>query len=280
MTRNLNTTSLFLLSVFILLVTSCSSSPTPTEPSPTAAPTQTQLPTPAPTETSTPIASNGTIQFSGYEWDVRDGGLSGPGPNRWEAQNVWLDENGDLHLKVALTAEGWSCAEVTMTQSLGFGRYQFQVIGRVDQLDPNVVLGLFNYPTPDVGQDATHEIDIEFARWGNPAWEIGNFTVWPAQEGLQRVSESFPVELNGTYTTHRFTWQSDRIFFQSLHDHTDNDEYKIAEWLYQPQEPEKYISQQAMPVHINLWLFQGQAPTDGKEVEIVIHRFTFTPLGQ
>ena len=49
---------------------------------------------------------------------------------------------------------------------LGFGRYQFQVIGRIDQLDPNVVLGLFKYPTPDVGPDGTNEIDIEFAQWG------------------------------------------------------------------------------------------------------------------
>ena len=33
----------------------------------------------------------------------------------------------------------------------GFGRYQFQVAGRLDLLDDNVVLGLFNYPAGDVG---------------------------------------------------------------------------------------------------------------------------------
>jgi len=32
-----------------------------------------------------------------------------------------------------------------------------------------------------------------------------------------------------------------------------------------------------MPVYINLWLFQGKAPSDKKEVEIIIHQFTFTP---
>jgi hypothetical protein len=44
---------------------------------------------------------------------------------------------------------------------MGFGRYQFWIEGRVDRLDPNVVLGLLNYPTPDVGPDATNEIDID-----------------------------------------------------------------------------------------------------------------------
>lgn len=264
--------------IVTLFVSSCNHMTSPTASQSTKVPTQTQQPTPIPTGTSTPISKRGIILFSGYEWEVRNGELSGPGPNQWDANNVWLDENGDMHLKVSRADDGWHCAEVTMTRQLGFGTYQFQVIGRVDQLDPNVVLGLFNYPTSDVGPDGTHEIDIEFARWGNPEWNIGNYTVWPAQAGLERVSETFPVELNGTYTTHRFTWQSGQIFFQSLHDHTDNDEYLIADWLYQPEEPEKYLSQQAMSVHINFWLFQGRAPTDGLETEIVIHSFKFTPL--
>jgi hypothetical protein len=33
-----------------------------------------------------------------------------------------------------------------------------------------------------------------------------------------------------------------------------------------------------MPVHINLWCFQGRPPTDGEPVEVVIRAFTFTPL--
>ena len=277
MTGKLTIKHLLLIFTAIFFASSCGPAPTPTTPPIISTPTQPQTPTAMPTETATSTVNNGIIQFSGYEWEIRTSGLSGPGPNLWDANNVWLDENGDLHLKISHTADGWHCAEVTMTQRLGFGTYQFQVIGQIDQLDPNVVLGLFNYPTEDVGADATNEIDIEFARWGNPAWNIGNFTVWPAQAGLKQVSETFPIELNGTYTTHRFNWQSGQIFFQSLHGHTDGDENLIASWLYQPQEPSQFISQQPMPVHINLWLFQGQTPTDGQEVEIVIHSFEFTP---
>ncbi len=239
---------------------------------------ETQTPVPMPTETSTVTVQNGNILFSGYEWEVRNSGLSGPGPNVWDKDNAWVDENGDLHLKITHASDGWHCAEVTMAQRLGFGTYQFQVTGRVDQLDRNIVLGLFNYPTEDVGPDATNEIDVEFARWGNPQANMGNYTVWPVQSELSPTSETFPVQLNGTYTTHRFTWQPDQILFQSLHGHTDGDDNLIHRWLYKPEEPSQRISQQPMPVHINLWLFQGQSPSDGQEVEIIIHNFTFTPL--
>lgn len=259
---------------FLLIIVSCSVANPPTEVPVDSTPT-------IPMEAfSTPPSGERIIQFSGYEWIVRDGGLSGPGPNKWSGSNVWLDDEGDLHLKITRTNDGWYCAEVTTSQRFGFGKYQFQVIGQIDQLDPNVVLGLFNYPTGDVGPDATNEIDIEYAHWGNAEWPIGNFTVWPIQSGIAQTSESFPVELKGTYTTQRFIWESQKIFFQALHGHEDNDENEIASWLYKPDEPLKHISQQAMPAHINLWLFEGRVPIDENEVEIIIHSFTFTPLGK
>ncbi|MBL0345593.1 glycoside hydrolase family 16 protein [Candidatus Villigracilis affinis] len=260
-----------ILVILAAFLASCSSTPTPM-PDLTAS-----LPVESPTP---PVTGERIIQFSGYDWVVRDGGLSGPGPNTWSGSNVWVDENGDLHLKISRTESGWTCAEVTTIERLGFGIYQFQVIGPIDQLDANVVFGMFNYPTEDVGPNATNEIDIEYAHWGNPEWPIGNFTVWPAQSGVEQTSESFPVTLNGTYTTHRFVWESQKILFQALHGHRDDNENEIANWLYKPDEPLVHISQQAMPVHINLWLFQGQPPVDGNEVEVIIHSFTFASLGK
>jgi len=89
-----------------------------------------------------------TIRFVGYEWIVKSGTHEGPGPNDWNENNVWVDQNGYLHLKLTQQGDRWYCAEVLTKDRLGFGRYQFWVVGRLDRLDPNVVLGLFNYPTP------------------------------------------------------------------------------------------------------------------------------------
>lgn len=216
------------------------------------------------------------IAFGGSRWAVRSG-RGGPGPNAWDENNVWLDGATNLHLKIAHRAGTWSCAEVTMKRRLGFGRYQFQTTARLDRLDDNVVLGLFNYPTGDVGPDATHEIDIEFARWGEARNPMGNFTVWPVERGLKQVSKSFPFVLAGDAATHRLTWSRSRIVFQSLNGHRDDDGQELAAWTYSPQEPSRFISQQSMPVHINLWLFQGRPPKNGQEVEVIIRDFKFTP---
>lgn len=37
------------------------------------------------------------IRFGGYTWTVRSG-RGGPGPNAWDAKNVWLDAATNLHL--------------------------------------------------------------------------------------------------------------------------------------------------------------------------------------
>ena len=219
-----------------------------------------------------------TITFSGYEWTVRSAGRGGPGPNEWDENNVWVDDRGYLHMKLAPRDETWYCSEVCTTTRLGFGRYQFWIEGRVDKLDLNVVLGLFNYPTRDVGRGGTHEIDIEFAKWGIPRAPIGNYTVWPAERELRSTSSTFAITLDSELSTQRFTWSPTSILFQSLLGHRDDDAEQAASWRYEPEDAEKRISRQPMPVHINLWCFKGRPPTDGKSVEVVVRAFTFTPL--
>jgi hypothetical protein len=230
-----------------------------------------------------------TLMFSGYVWEVRQAGKGGPGPNQWDPKNVWVDGAGRLHLKITRvpipsnTANPpqteWRCAELSTKERFGFGRYQFQVTGRIDRLDPNIVLGLFDYPRSDVGKDGTNEIDIEFARWGRPQRDIGNYTIYPASgERDKNATHPFPITLqeNAADTTHRFTRESDRVTLQSLIGHREEDGKEIATWVYAPADL-RLIPQKPLPVHINLWLFQGRAPSDSKEVEIIIKRFAFTP---
>ena len=217
---------------------------------------------------ATPAA---TIQFGGYAWKVRSG-HGGPGPNAWAEENVWVDAQGFLHLRIRVRDGKWSCAEVTMQERLGFGRYTFQVEGPIDRFDDHVVLGLFNYPTPDVGGDATHEIDIEFARWGRAANPIGNYTVWPVEKALRQTSKSFAFTQSGTGSTHRFDWSSARVAYRSWQGFGENGT-EIARWDYAPAEAAARIARKPMPVHLNLWLFQGKPPKDGNEVEVVIRSF-------
>lgn len=218
-----------------------------------------------------------TLHFAGYDWTVKSGNGLGPGPCDWSESNVWVDGDGDLHLKISHTGGAWTCAEVETTQRLGFGKYQWWVIGEIDKLDTNVVLGLFNYPPPDVGPDGTNEIDIELSRFGFPGAPNLNFTDWPAKAGLPPAGKSYFFSLNGTYTTQRFTWQKNSIYFQSLNGHRNDNQSPIARWKYAPAYPLRRIPQAPLPVHMNLWLAGGKPPTDGREVEVVIQSFTYTP---
>lgn len=224
--------------------------------------------------------TNGTqgIRFSGYDWDVRQAGLGGPGPNQWEPGNAWVDAKGQLHLKITHGKDGgWRCAEVATRRKFGLGRYQFQITGPLGQLDPNVVLGLFDYPTPDIGPDGTHEIDIEFSRWGHPASPEGNFTVYPALPGLANATHGFAVPPGTLNTTQRFVRERGKTSFQSLRGFPNGNAAEFARWVFPPADPEKRISQAAMPILLNLWLFQGKPPQDGRDVEIIVRQFSFQP---
>lgn len=226
----------------------------------------------------TATADDQTLEFSGYKWIVRPSGRGGPGPNEWNPSNVSLDSNGWLHLKLTQQNGQWHCAELHTEKRLGFGVYQFWIIGRVDKLDKNLVFGLYNYPTPDLGRDGTHEIDIEFSRWEYATAPIGNYTVWPARRGVHNSTKAFPIAFEGDESTQRFTWTSTSILFQSLQGHRDDNEHQLMSWLFQPQDSADRISQSPMPLYINLWCHGGKPPTDGREVEVIVKAFKFTPM--
>jgi len=219
-----------------------------------------------------------TIAFGGYDWYVRSG-TGGPGPNTFDAANVSIDANGYLHLRITHDKSKWTTAEVFTDARLGFGTYQFKIIGRPDQFDDNIVLGLFDYPTPDVGPDTTNEIDIEFATWGGAQIEHGNWTVWPAvlQSGIGNTTHSYDTTLSGDTSTHRFTWTRRQVHFESLFGLVDDDTGLYHSWTFAPADYTLRVPQQPLPVHMNLWLFQGHAPTDQQDVDVTIAEFKFTP---
>ena len=210
-----------------------------------------------------------TLTFAGEQWEVKNG-IAAPGPNNWSEDNAWVDELGQLHLKITYLNGTWYSAEVYQLTNKGFGNYEWRVSGQLDQLDANVVLGLFHYAGPD-GQN---EIDIEMSRWGDAAAPLGNFTVYPASSTLPLNTQSFAVLPTGTDTIQRYSWRSNAVCFQMFNDNGKGD--IIASWQFAPKNYRKAIPQITMPLHINLWLRQGLAPTDGQEVEVVIKRFNFT----
>ncbi|KAJ6638638.1 hypothetical protein Bhyg_11375 [Pseudolycoriella hygida] len=216
-----------------------------------------------------------TINWAGYKWVLRDDKQSGPGPNNWSSKNVWVDSSNRLHLKLSYSqVSGWTCAELYSEKKFGFGTYRWFVEGAIDRFDPNTVLGLFTY----AGVDSVNEIDIEMALWGQTKPEASNlfYTIYPSTNAVKQVSSGMRMRLQGTYTTHQFVWTRENVKLQSQNGFPNSPQQNVFFKYQTPASFARNVPVLSVPLHMNLWLFQGKPPADGKEVEIIIHDFKYT----
>jgi hypothetical protein len=224
-------------------------------------------------------AAEAAITWKGHTWNVTGGGMAGV--CQGNASNVSIDTNGYLHMKITNNGGTWTAAEIFSTDKIGFGTYQWQIEGAIDKIDKNVVIGLYPYgPAGGLGNSGNNEIDIEFAHWGNDAWDNGNYTIWPPT-GSGSSSHTFDFSLGGgTFTTTRFTWSAADIKFATMSglEPVGSTAGLIDSWTFAPANPTTKITQVAMPLGMNVWCFDNP-PSDAKEVEIIFRDFTFVPLG-
>lgn len=214
-----------------------------------------------------------TVRFSGYTWTIKNGPGIGPGPNNWSSNNAWVDSNGWMHLKLSYDeASGkWLCAGITSNETFSYGTFQWKIQGPVSTLDKNVVAGLFHYNGPD----GYNEMDVEFARWGNPDKPNVNYSVYPAP-GSTIPSQHFRdnwTQTDGTSSTHRYTWTSDSVVFKSMNGMYDDDTNLFSTHTFKT--PATSIPSASLPVKMNLWCFKGLAPSNGQNVEVVIKEFKY-----
>ncbi len=208
-----------------------------------------------------------TIQFSGETWVVKASNAKvGPGPNYFSdsLDNVWVDAEGRLHLKITRRKGKWWTSEVIGARSLGHGTYTWSVASRLDTIDPSAVLGLFTWS--NTAGFANREVDIEFSRWGNPlAATNAQYVVQPydapghLRPFLQPASPS---------SQHGFTWTPGSVAFTSSTG-------SVPTWTYSGADVPPAGDETP---RMNLWLPGGRPPTDGRPVEVVVRSFTFTPL--
>jgi hypothetical protein len=218
---------------------------------------------------------NRTITFAGRDWQVKSG-TAGPGPNNWSdsQSSVWVNSDG-LHLKIRRVGSTWYCAEIRTSLPTRYGMQRFYAVGRLDQLDQNVIFSPFLYVNDD------REIDIEFSNWstfapsscfpsGAPAGRE-QYVLQPCPYVQGSTLDRFPFSLSGTYSTHYINWTSSLVTFKSIHGHYQeppNPNFLIRQFTYSGS---RNLTESEFPrIHINVWLVGGQPPSNGQEVEIII----------
>lgn len=215
-----------------------------------------------------------TISFAGQTWYVKDAEWKAdPGPCYYsdDPSDVWVDGSGRLHLKIVYRNYHWYCTEVWSQQTVGYGTYTFVLASPVDQLDRNAVLGLFTYDNTSSAY-AHREIDIEFSRWGVASGPNAQYVVQPYTSPGHRYQ--FNLTLPGQYSTHQFNWQPGRVDFASYagNQSPPDPAYQLSAY--------NHVDSDVPPpgqgnARINLWLFNGAAPSNGQEIEVVVSAFSF-----
>jgi hypothetical protein len=209
------------------------------------------------------------LEFSGYQWQVRDIASDRGGKSyNYDTSNAWTDANGFLHLRIARKSDEWTCAEVKLTRSLGYGSYVV-VVRDASHLDPAEVLSMFTWD--DLIADGNHrEMSVELSRWGDAANKNAQYVIQPyyVPANVSRFMAP-PGAL-----THSFRWEPGRATFRTVRGSTTaNESQVVAEHVFTSGVP----APGSESVHLNLYVFGNADKSLQKEVEVVIEKFEYLP---
>ena len=186
--------------------------------------------------------------------------------NRYDPENAWTDADGALHLRIAPDGAGWTCAEVILTRSLGYGSYSF-VVRDMSRLPPPVVLGLFTWDDA-AGDQRFREMDVEASRWGDPANANVQYVVQPYYVPANVSRFQAPA---GTLT-HTLRWEVGRASFRTVRG-SGAARALVAEHVFTSGVP--LPGNEA--VRMNLYVFGYPPLTLPLPIEVVVESFEYVP---
>ena len=206
-----------------------------------------------------------TLQFSGYEWRVRQAvGNPGGSRNAYDPANVWTDNRGYLHLRIAGQPDAWTSAEVSLSRSLGYGSYRF-VLQDISQLEPAAALSFSTWD--DAGPP--REMNIEISRWGEPSSKNAQFVIQPYYVPANTVRFDAPA---GTLT-YRLRWEPGRATFQAFRGSSAGKSTIVAEHMFTSGVP----SPGAENIQLNFYVFGNKKYPLQHGSEVIIETFEYLP---
>lgn len=209
------------------------------------------------------------LQFSGYEWRVRNTPSSrGDTANLYDSSNAWTDERGALHLRIAKQSGQWTCAEVTLTRSFGYGTYSF-VVRDTSTLEPAVVFAMFTWDYAGADQN-NREMGIEIGRWGDPMSKNAQYVVQPFYVAAN--VDRFTVPAGAL--THSLRWEPGRLSFKTVRGPVNGSGAGVVgEHVFTAGVPSPGVES----VRMALYIYGKTEYPVRNGAEVVIERFEYLP---
>jgi len=209
------------------------------------------------------------LQFGGYDWRVRNAPSSrGDTPNIYDPSNAWIDAEGALHLRIAKQGDQWTCAEVTLTRSLGYGTYSF-VVRDTSQLEPASVFSMYTWDYSG-GDQNNREMDIEISRWGDPAAVNAQCEVQPFYVPANVARFDAPAGV----LTHSFRWEPGKVIFRTLRGSVNDSHAEVVN-------EHAFTSGVPLPasetVRIAFYVYGKIYNPAQNDIEVVVEKFEYLP---
>ncbi|MGA1987849.1 MAG: hypothetical protein ABSG72_16405 [Candidatus Sulfotelmatobacter sp.] len=210
------------------------------------------------------------VSFSGLQWRVRKVPSDRGGTrNLYDPSNVYVDQSGALHLQIVNRNNQWTCSEVNLTRSLGYGTYVFTVED-TSNLDPAAFFEIFTWDHSSV-QGNHGEFDINISRRGDPKNENGQFTVQPAFLPLNLSRFTAPagkLRLTIIWEEGRVTMLTSRVSGKEIR--------LVAKHVFTDEVPRPVDES----VRMVLYAYSDpnhKLPTISHRAEVVVDHFEFLP---
>ena len=209
-----------------------------------------------------------TLQFGGYEWTVRAAPSDRGGKNRYDPANAWTDGDGALHMRIAGEPGKWTCAELSLTRSFGYGLYTF-TLDDISTLDPAARFVIFTWDGPAVALHG-REMAITIGRHGKRPEENGRYIIEPVDVPANRSNFFAPAGA----LTHQMRWEPGRATFRTFRGaRAGGDARPIAEHAFTSGVPGAGNE----TIRFSLYVFQSSPTPMQRPAEVVVRRFAFVP---
>ena len=207
------------------------------------------------------------LRFSGYDWQSTYHVSDYTGINHYYLpQNTEVDSSGAMHLRIRRLADQWTCAEVNLPRTLGYGTYRF-TFQNPAQIDPAAEFAFYTF-TPDK-QAANHrEMEVHLSRWGKPDTNNAEYVIEP----YYIPANVHGFELGAGRSTTTLRWSPGQAVYNT--DQVGSGKGReITRWTFSAGVPASKDER----VHFSLCPFGYPKQPEKSEAEIVVNSFEFLP---